>query len=77
MFISHFRLKYFFLFKGTVNLKTDGRGGRFGTIQTFTGPPAIASKPGELGEEHIPTIMETIQEHIMVERERLERGSSD
>ena len=37
----------------------------------FQGPPAISSKPGELGEEHIHTIMETIQEHIMVERERL------
>ena len=43
----------------------------------FHGPPAISSKPGELGEEHIHTIMETIQEHIMVERERLKRGSLD
>ena len=37
----------------------------------FHGPPAISSKPGALGEEHIHTIMETIQEHIMVEREHL------
>ena len=37
----------------------------------FHGPPAISSKPGALAEEHIHTIMETIQEHIMVERERL------
>ena len=43
----------------------------------FHGPPAISSKPGALGEEHIHTIMETIQEHIMVERERLKKGSSD
>ena len=28
----------FFLFKGAVNLKTDGRRGRFGTIQTFIVP---------------------------------------
>ena len=41
------------------------------------GPPAISSKPGALGEEHIHTIMETIQEHIMVGRERLEKASSD
>ena len=39
--------------------------------------PAISSKPGALGEEHIHTIMETIQEHIMVERERLKQGSLD
>ena len=43
----------------------------------FRRPPVISSKPGELGEEHIHTIMETIQEHIMVERERLKKGSSD
>ena len=43
----------------------------------FHGPPAISSKPGELVEEHIHTIMETIQEHIMVERERLKKASSD
>ena len=43
----------------------------------FHGPPATSSKPGELGEEHIHTIMETIQEHIMVERERLRKASSD
>ena len=43
----------------------------------FRGPPAISSKPGELGEEHIHTIMEIIQEHIMVERERLKKGSLD
>ena len=42
----------------------------------FRGPPAISSKPGELGEEHIPTIMETIQEHIMVGKEHLKKGSS-
>ena len=30
--------KYFFLLKGTLNLKSDGRRGRFGTIQTFTVP---------------------------------------
>ena len=41
------------------------------------GPPAISSKPEALGEEHIHTIMETIQEHIMVGRERLEKASSD
>ena len=39
--------------------------------------PAISSKPGVLGEEHIYTIMETIQEHITVERERLKKGSLD
>ena len=39
--------------------------------------PAISSKPGALVEEHIYTIMETIQEHIMVERERLKQGSLD
>ena len=39
--------------------------------------PAISSKPGALVEEHIHTIMETIQEHIMVERERLKKGSLD
>ena len=39
--------------------------------------PAFSSKPGALVEEHIYTIMETIQEHIMVERERLKQGSSD
>ena len=39
--------------------------------------PAISSKPGALVEEHIYTIMETIQEHIMVERERLKKGSLD
>ena len=32
------RHKYFFLLKGTLNLKTDRRRGRFGTIQTFTVP---------------------------------------
>ena len=37
----------------------------------FHGPPVISSKPGELGEGHIHTIMDTFQEHIMVERERL------
>ena len=37
--------------------------------------PAFSSKPGALVEEHIYTIMETIQEHIMVERERLKQGS--
>ena len=37
----------------------------------YHGPPAISSKPGALGEEHIPTIMDTFQEHIMVERGRL------
>ena len=37
----------------------------------FHGPLAISSKPGALGEEHIHTIMDTFQEHIMVERERL------
>ena len=37
----------------------------------FHGPPALSSKPGALGEEHIHTIMDTFQEHIMVERERL------
>ena len=37
----------------------------------FHGPPATSSKPGVLAEEHIHTIMETIQEHIMAERERL------
>ena len=36
--IAHFRRNYFFLFKGTLNLKTDGRRGRSGTIQTFTVP---------------------------------------
>ena len=35
------------------------------------GPPAISSKPVALGKERIHTIMETIQEHIMVGRERL------
>ena len=39
--------------------------------------PAISSKPGALVEEHIYTIMETIQEHITVERERLKQGSLD
>ena len=39
--------------------------------------PAISLKPGALVEEHIYTIMETIQEHIMVERERLKQGSLD
>ena len=39
--------------------------------------PAFSSKPGALVEEHIYTIMETIQEHIMVERERLKKGSLD
>ena len=39
--------------------------------------PAISSKPGVLVEEHIYTIMETIQEHITVERERLKQGSLD
>ena len=39
--------------------------------------PAFSSKPGALVEEHIYTIMETIQEHIMVERERLKQGSLD
>ena len=39
--------------------------------------PAFSSKPGELGEEHIHTIMDTFQEHIMVERERLKKGSLD
>ena len=43
----------------------------------FRRTPATSSKPGELGKEHIPTIMETIQEHIMVERERLKKGSLD
>ena len=42
----------------------------------FHGPPAISSKPGALGEEHIHTIIETIQEHIMVEREHLKNRSS-
>ena len=36
--IAHFRRNYFFLFKGTLNLKTDGRRGRPGTIQKFTVP---------------------------------------
>ena len=39
--------------------------------------PAISSKPGALVEEHIHTIMETILEHITVERERLKQGSLD
>ena len=39
--------------------------------------PAISSKLGALVEEHIYKIMETIQEHIMVERERLKKGSLD
>ena len=39
--------------------------------------PAISSKPGVIVEEHIYTIMETIQEHITVERERLKQGSLD
>ena len=39
--------------------------------------PAISSKPGAIVEEHIHTIMETIQEHITVERERLKKGSLD
>ena len=39
--------------------------------------PAISSKPRALVEEHIYTIMETIQEHITVERERLKQGSLD
>ena len=39
--------------------------------------PAFSSKPGALVEEHIYTIMETIQEHITVERERLKQGSLD
>ena len=43
----------------------------------FHGPPAISSKPGVLREKHFHTIMETIQEHIMVERERLKKGSLD
>ena len=38
--------------------------------------PAISLKPGELGEEHIHTIMDTFQEHIMVEKEHLKKGSS-
>ena len=42
----------------------------------FRGTPAISLKPGELGEEHIHTIMDTFQEHIMVEREHLKKGSS-
>ena len=42
----------------------------------FHGPPAISSKPGELGEEHIHTIMDTFQEHIMVGKEHLKKGSS-
>ena len=37
----------------------------------FHGPPATSSKPGALAEEHIHTIMDTFQEHIMAERERL------
>ena len=37
----------------------------------FHGPPAISSKPRVHGEEHIHTIMDTSQEHIMVEKERL------
>ena len=37
----------------------------------YHGPLAISSKPGVLREEHIHTIMDTFQEHIMVERERL------
>ena len=43
----------------------------------FHGPLAISSKPGELGEEHIPTIMDTFQEHIMVGKEHLKKASSD
>ncbi|RMX57861.1 hypothetical protein pdam_00021410 [Pocillopora damicornis] len=43
----------------------------------FHGPPAISSKPGVLREKHFHTIMETIQEHIMVERERLKKGNID
>ena len=43
----------------------------------FHGPLAISSKPGELGEEHIPTIMDTFEEHIMVGKEHLKKGSSD
>ena len=39
--------------------------------------PAISLKLGALVEEHIYTIMETIQEHITVERERLKQGSLD
>ena len=37
----------------------------------FHGPPATSSKPGALAEEHIHTIMDTFQEHIMVGKERL------
>ena len=43
----------------------------------FHGPLAISSKPGVLRGKHFHTIMETIQEHIMVERERLKKGSLD
>ena len=37
----------------------------------FHGPPVISSKPRVRGEEHIHTIMDIFQEHIMVEKERL------
>ena len=42
----------------------------------FRRTPSISSKPGELGEEHIHTIMDTFQEHIMVGKEHLKKGSS-
>ena len=42
----------------------------------FHGPPAILSKLGTLGEEHIHTIMDTFQEHIMAKREHLRKGGS-
>ena len=38
MFTAHFERKYFFLLKGTLDFKTDGRKGRFGTMQTLTVP---------------------------------------
>ena len=46
---------------------------RFGTVQTFTIPRTTRY----LSEKHFHTIMETIQEHIMVERGCLKKGSLD
>lgn len=43
----------------------------------FEESPAISSKSGALVEERIHTIIETIQEHVIVERERLKQGSLD
>ena len=78
VFVPLSSIPNFFLLLFLAGLGTGGRRGRFGKIQTFTVPQntRYLIKAWELGEEHIHTIMDTFQEHIMVEREHLKKGSS-